>query len=242
MIRKKKGKEPYDGRFYCYPESDTLINRLNIRDFDRLMEAERSVSKLRAETVSCVKDRNKTDDRYLRAVHRHLFQDLYYWTGNYRECDIAKEDSRFCRYQEIPDRMSGISNMLKKTSYFRKFRDCGTIKVSENPARCFGDLNYIHPFREGNGRTIRIFLCALAEHAGYELDYAGISREAWMDASVCAFHGEMDPMENLFAGHLRREPLSTPVLKVDFLRKLMESNSKISEKEAETEKDSGFFY
>lgn len=55
-------------------------------------------------------------------------------------------------------------------------------------------MNYVHPFREGNGRTRMVYLRQLAEHAGHPLDLAGIDRDGWMAASREAHRGRYAAM------------------------------------------------
>lgn len=58
------------------------------------------------------------------------------------------------------------------------------------------ELNAIHPFREGNGRTIRLFLFSLAEKAGYDLN-PKVIQEGWLHASIEGFKGNNTPMQEL---------------------------------------------
>ena len=78
--------------------------------------------------------------------------------------------------------------------------------------RCFGDVNVLHPFREGNGRAQRAFFGQLAREAGYRLAWEGMTREAMTDASIDAMRGENRLMAALLRAHLfeRLEPDRAP--------------------------------
>ena len=65
-------------------------------------------------------------------------------------------------------------------------------------------LNAIHPFLDGNGRTLRAFLEALAEQAGHRIDLARIDPDAWKEASKVGYYTQdFHPMRDIIAGALR---------------------------------------
>ncbi len=61
-------------------------------------------------------------------------------------------------------------------------------------ANLSAELNALHPFCEGNGRTIRLFLILLADHAGYLLDYSQVSSKELIEADTSAFEGDLKPL------------------------------------------------
>jgi cell filamentation protein len=87
---------------YCYPDSDVLINLLNICDRDVLYEAEAEFTAERYRSyVSSSLSLSDFPFEHLKHLHHHLFQDLYEWAGKSREVDISKGDTRFCTWTRI---------------------------------------------------------------------------------------------------------------------------------------------
>ncbi|POC51920.1 cell filamentation protein Fic, partial [Vibrio vulnificus] len=81
---------------YCYPDSNTLVNLLDIRDSDDLDKAEVAFSELRyIEYSSSVLTLEEMDITHFKHLHWVLFQDVYGWAGEFRDVDISKGSSRF---------------------------------------------------------------------------------------------------------------------------------------------------
>ena len=184
---------------YCYPGTNVLINRYDIRNADSLCELERDFSNARLGSVE--KIRGNFDAKHLKAIHKHLFGDVYSWAGEFRTGDIWKDGSSFCPYQDISRRLNGLHAELKVDRYMKGSysRDA----AAERLEHYFSILDKIHPFREGNGRTERVFLGQLADNAGYELDFSGVTQHDWIHASKLCAYGVHDPMQRIFAEALR---------------------------------------
>jgi cell filamentation protein len=162
---------------YVYPGTRTLRNRLGITDAQLLDHAERS---LVTQRLSQPVPKGSFDLAHLRAIHRHLFQDIYDWAGQLRTVEISKGGSQFQFRQYIQTGMSDVHRRLTRAGFLKRLpasefaREAGII---------IGDINYIHPFREGNGRTQAQYLQQLAEQAGYQLDFRRIEPGKWIEAS-----------------------------------------------------------
>jgi len=182
---------------YVYPNSDILKNipghkdRASAEQFERLMSGERMRQmSLNIETgklaVEC------TAKSYLD-LHREIFRDVYDWAGQIRQVDISKGEM-FCRHQfiaqELERRFAALNAESNLTGLTPK-------RFAERAAEHLAELNAIHPFREGNGRTQRLFLKALAQHAGHPLAIKAIDPKAWHRASVESFHGKLDTMQSV---------------------------------------------
>lgn len=96
---------------YCYPESDVLKNKLNIRNLDRLHEAEMKLTMLRLSDLLDQPLGGEFDLKHLQEIHKYIFQDIYVWAGKIRTVNIAKENM-FCKVQAIE-----IFGKLKKDKY-----------------------------------------------------------------------------------------------------------------------------
>ena len=94
-------------RIYCYPNSDVLINKLNIRDNDLLSEAERKLTMLRISDLIDNPIIGEFGLEHLKQIHKYIFQDIYSWAGEIRKVDISKV-SMFCKVQYINDQATYI--------------------------------------------------------------------------------------------------------------------------------------
>jgi len=173
---------------YLYPGSTVLINKLGITDAARLDYVEREYVALRAAQGV---PNGGFDLAHLRAIHRHLFQDVYEWAGELRTVEISKGGHQFQFRQFIETGMGDIHRRLVKANFLR---DLSPGEFAEAAGEIFGDLNYVHPFREGNGRTQLLFLEQLAEQAGHPLDLARLDPARWLEASRAAHNADYSLM------------------------------------------------
>jgi cell filamentation protein len=162
---------------YVYPGTSTLRNRFGITDPKDLDRVERNYATQRSRRGVPA---GSFDLDHLRAIHRHLFQDVYDWAGELRTVEIFKGGNQFQFRQYIPTGMADVHRRLTRAGFLKRLpasefaREAGVI---------VGDINYIHPFREGNGRTQAQYLKQLAEQAGHRLDLRRIDPTSWIEAS-----------------------------------------------------------
>ncbi|MDE0256599.1 MAG: Fic family protein [Rhodospirillaceae bacterium] len=163
---------------YCYPPAFTVLrNKLDIRDASTLEAAERQfVAQRLLEAVPG----GDFDLPHLCAIHHHLFQDVYEWAGELRMVEIAKGGSQFQPKRYIQSGMADIHRRIVEAEYFRGL---GPDAFAAAAGPIFGDVNHVHPFREGNGRTQLQYLKQLAARAGHSLDLTRLDPETWPDAS-----------------------------------------------------------
>lgn len=187
-------------RIYCYPNSDILINKLNIKDSDKLYVAERKLTAIRVQELFFEPIEGQFDLNHLCAVHKHIFQDVYTWAGDLRTVDIAK-DNLFCKVQYIEVVAKDIFLNLKKDRCLAGLNEKDFIKKA---AYYFSEINALHPFREGNGRAQREFIRQLALNAGYRLLLSNVEDEEMLQASKASFLCDYSAMERLFAKSISR--------------------------------------
>jgi cell filamentation protein len=185
---------------YCYPpDYSVLRNRFNIRDQADLDAVEREFVAQRWREPA---PGGQFDLAHLKALHRHLFQDVYEWAGELRTVEISKEGHQFQFRRYIETGMADVHRRLVASDFLKGLdpadfaREAGTI---------MGDVNYVHPFREGNGRTQLLYLKLLAAQAGHPLDLTRIGRDAWMAASREAHLGRYEAMGRCIAVALGTE-------------------------------------
>lgn len=171
-----------------YPGTEVLRNKLDIRDPAVLESAERRLVEQRI-SEGC--PTGNFDLPHLQAIHRHLFQDVLEWAGQVRGVAISKAQSSFMHPERIVGAMEDVHRRIVDADFFQ-----GTDPeaFSDGAAKIIGDINYVHPFREGNGRTQLQYLKQLAEQAGHEIDLTKLVGERWIEASILANRAKYDPM------------------------------------------------
>jgi cell filamentation protein len=179
---------------YCYPGTDVLKNRLNLRDQATLDAFEAMITVQRADEPLPL---GKLSYGHYRAIHRHLFQDVFAWAGKVRTVRIAKGGSMFCYPERIDAEMRRVFASLRAGGFFRSLP---VGEFAQRSAHVLAELNAIHPFREGNGRTQLAFLTLLADHAGYPLALDRMDPAAMLAAMVASFKSNEAPLAALIDG------------------------------------------
>lgn len=177
---------------YVYPGTYVLKNKLGIRDAEKLDYHEREIVTVRARQGI---PGGNFDLKHLRGIHLHLFQDIYDWAGDIRTVEISKGGSQFQFRQYIETGMADVHRRLEKADFLRKLDPMAFAAGAAG----IGDVNYVHPFREGNGRSQMYYLKQLAAQAGDPLDLTKIDAGRWMEASRQAHLGSYDPMASSIA-------------------------------------------
>jgi len=180
--------EDRDEQLYRYPDSKVLRNKLGLRDTDalNLIEAD-----LIANRVEQGVPRGNFDLKHLCDIHRHLFQDVYEWAGEPRQVDIAKGQSWFHPHDRLVIGMADIHGRLSEQKFLRGL---SADQFANEAAEYLGDVNRLHPFREGNGRTQLQYLKQLSVQAGHDIDLTRFDRASWVQASIEANKFETDRM------------------------------------------------
>lgn len=186
-------------KVYCYPDSEVLVNKLNIRNIDRLHEAERRLTMLRLDDLLNNPIKGNFDLKHLQSIHKYLFQDVYEWAGKIRLVDIAKSNM-FCKVQFIDAQANEIFGNLKFDNFLNGI---SREEFVEKSAYYFSEINALHPFREGNGRAQREFVRELALHQGYRVCFADIDENEMLNASIASFICDYEKMERLFEKVIR---------------------------------------
>ncbi|HWA62657.1 MAG TPA: Fic family protein [Caulobacteraceae bacterium] len=165
-----------------------------MRDADQLAAFEAlSVADRAAEPLPS----GRLSTSHYRAIHRHLFQDVYPWAGRYRTVRMTKDASPFCFPENIAAEMQGLFARLAADRYLQDRDAAGFV---DGAATFLAYLNAIHPFREGNGRAQLTFMALLSLRAGRPLDLNQLDPAAFLQAMVASFFGDEAPLrQNLRA-------------------------------------------
>jgi len=187
--------EARDQQLYRYPNSGVLRNKLDLRDGEALAHAEARLVENRADQGV---PRGNFDQAHLCSIHHHLFQDVYEWAGQIRQTIInkdsgsgEKDDGLFHHPSMIE---AGLTDLHKRLSDQQFLRGLSADQFANEAAEYIGDLNRLHPFREGNGRTQLQYLKQLGVHAGYDIDLTQFDRASWVQASIEANGFQTDRM------------------------------------------------
>ena len=167
-----------------------LKNRLGLRHQDDLSAFEAVSVALRAEEPLPA---GRFSPTHYRAIHRHLFQDVYPWAGRYRTVRMAKDRSPFCYPEYIAAEMDALFAKLRAAEALRGLDPAA---FAEEAATFLTALNAIHPFREGNGRTQLTFTTLLAARAGHPLDLTRLEPETFLRAMIASFFGDEAPLRD----------------------------------------------
>lgn len=178
---------------YCYPKSDVLVNKLNITDANELAEAELAFTAFRySKYSSTIKSLHQFSLNHLRHLHWYLFQDVYDWAGEIRTVDISKGETRLCT-------CSRINVEVQKQFQQIETLDINAAKpeVLAQLADIYCELNIIHSFREGNGRTQRFFFEELLFFLGFSVNWPDISKDEWVQAKIDGYYGNLNPLNTI---------------------------------------------
>ncbi len=178
-----------DDDIYCYPGTTVLKNLRNLRTqralerFETAMTAQRFDEPLPNGLLSV---------RHYKAVHHHLFQDVFTWAGKSRTVRISKPGSTpFC-YPEYID--GQLRQTFRKLQLNRYLRNLPANDFAEEAAAFLGELNAIHTFRDGNGRAQLAFMVLLAERAGHPLHLDRLHPGNFLQAMISSFQGDLVPL------------------------------------------------
>lgn len=179
---------------YCYPNSDVLVNLLNIRDSAELEQAEAAFTARRYRSYSSSKlTVQQFTLAHLQKLHYHLFQDIYSWAGKLRTVDISKGATRFCHCPRIePEAQKLLSELPRLHAHHTQ------TTLAADLAYFYSELNMIHPFREGNGRAQRFFFEELLFMLGYELHWPVLDSTAWVQVNIAAVNFDIAPLTEIF--------------------------------------------
>lgn len=184
-----------------YKNSDIPINKLDIHDSQLIHELERELLLNSYEYFhTTLEETTFFDKTYLTSIHRHLFDKLYTWAGEYRTVNISKGSSMFCPCMNLESFSSEIFKQLEKENYLRDFESSLLREsLAKRLAYYMCELIVLHPFNEGNGRSLRLFFDMIVTYNGYEyIDYANtLSDDAFISASIDCMEADCFKMEKI---------------------------------------------
>ncbi|MGH3295189.1 MAG: Fic/DOC family protein [Trebonia sp.] len=186
---------------YADPATGVLRNKLGLSTSADLEAAEREITHAALIFLKESPVVPAYDLRHLCAIHHRIFGDIYDWAGQLRTVAIAK-GSWFCLPQYIESSAADIFSALHGENLLRGL---ARYAFTERLTHYLGEVNAVHPFREGTGRAQRAFFDQLAIDAGFILDWQHLDADRNVAASAAIMHGDPAPMRKMLDG-LIREP------------------------------------
>lgn len=173
----------YESRtsIYCYKDTNILVNKLDIQDEEKLFKIENRFVLARLYEL---RQNNALGDfsiEHIVNIHKFLFDDIYPFAGLFRAENIAKDNFRFAEWEYIEQELRKILAQLKNERYLQGLSKS---ELANRLAYYMSELNVLHPFREGNGRTIREFIRQLALKNGYILNMMNIEPRDMLKACI----------------------------------------------------------
>lgn len=147
----------------------TVFSRINfgITDSASLNEVEADIAGVQIQKILKEPAPKSFTAKHLCALHEHVFSEVYPWAGQYRQVDIVKGDTHFLKHQDIPAKLDALFSELAKADFLQ---DATPQEFSDFMGSFLVQLNFVHPFREGNGRVQRLLVTQIATNAGLVLD------------------------------------------------------------------------
>jgi cell filamentation protein len=173
---------------YVYLGTNVLKNLRDIRDPERLSKFEMDMTTRRLSELARNLMAGQFNAQHLQAIHGYIFQDVYGWAGEFRIVNISRSGQfPFAFPEHIVASLNKLSDDLAAERHLSRL----TIsKFCNRAAHYMGEVNAVHPFRDGNGRTQREFIRQLAGRNGYALDWSKVAR-----ADAGGFKGELSTRE-----------------------------------------------
>ena len=180
---------------YTYPGTDVLRNTLDIRDPSQLAAFEANATTARLIEVDAAPIEGRIDVAHLKAIHRYIFQDVYSWAGEFRTVNISKGGHLFGVAAFVEP---ALHEVLRKLPGERLLIGSDPKTFAMRAGYYMGEMNAVHPFRDGNGRAQREFIRELAMQAGFVIDWSRVTRAQMMAASLESFRtGDSSGMAEL---------------------------------------------
>lgn len=172
-----------------------LENKLGITSAPELAEAEEKISKKNAlELFESGKLNELEAGKFssLKAIHKALFDDIYYFAGEVRTVNISKGNFRFAPIMYLESALQNIDKMPQSTF--------------DEIIEKYVEMNIAHPFREGNGRSTRIWLdCILKKELGKVVDWSQVDKEDYLLAM------ERSPIKDIEIKHILKNALTDKI-------------------------------
>jgi cell filamentation protein len=169
-----------------YPGTKTLVNYFSIKERMKLRRIEASIANFRTAQMLTEGIQNTYDFSYLKSIHERMFSDVYPTAGQIRTNTAAKR-TVFCNPEYIESAAEDIFNRLREEHYLVNL---DRMTFINDLAFFMGEVEALHPFRDGNGRAARLFFYQMTMNAGYDIDWAHVDSDRLLEADISAIDGD----------------------------------------------------
>lgn len=203
---------------YLFDDVNVLKNRASIKDPELLKQAEADITNL-AMTAIYVRRYDRFNTATLQDIHRTIFGQIYDWAGEFRTIQIIKAEEVLggdtVRYAYPSEIKKQLAESMKEISKLKRI-SADRRDVVFRLVRIIAQIWQIHPFREGNTRTVIVFAVLLAKSLGFDVDHelfrthAAYVRNALVWASQ-GMYSKYEYLERIFFDailHEDRDPLA----------------------------------
>ena len=173
---------------YCYPDSNVLKNKLNIRDLRELKDIEEKFVAIKQLVLLQKPIPGRFTINHLLRIHRFLFEDVYPFAGHIRREQISKGETLFFPPDLIKRELRRVFGEIHETGMLQEKKPQSQI---QHLSHVMAELNIIHPFREGNGRSIRELIRCMAQVYGLTLNWGNADQDTMMDAAIASVYDDM---------------------------------------------------
>ena len=173
---------------YCYPGSDVLKNKLDIRSKEELKQAEEEFTAVKQLILLQTPLKGNFTKTHLIRIHKFLFEDVYPFAGHIRREQIKKGNTTFYPPNLIDRELGRIFDVIHSHGMLSE-RDF--TKQIQNLSYVMSELNITHPFREGNGRSIRELVRCMALEYGLHLNWGNTDRDTLINAAIMSVDDSM---------------------------------------------------
>jgi len=179
---------------YVYPGTGVLRNNLEIRDLAELAVAEADIVRAALAILAEKPFLGSYDLAHWQAFHRRIFGGLYPWAGELRTVQIAKPNAFYARPEHIADYAQDV---FAKLGEERHLVDLDRQTFLDRLTHYHAEMYAVHPFREGNTRSLRTFLGQLAAAAGHRVGWEHLDHKQSFAANVKSLNGDNEQLKEL---------------------------------------------
>lgn len=213
LIDNKNKYNDFDcDKIYCYPGQDVLINKLNIKNKQLLSDVERGYTTYKLSKLHLQNPTNVFNAKFYLWLHEYLFEDIYEFAGKIRTVNISKNSIPFCRPEYVYKFLNFI--ILEMNTNVSKIKTKDDLLTFL--AHYYGELDMVHPFREGNGRVQREFfrqymslISKKTNLSNYKLEYSKWTvedkKELIQACIINAQYGDKTKLKNVLSKTLVKE-------------------------------------
>lgn len=173
---------------YCYPDSNVLKNKLNIRDLRELKDVEEKFVAIKQLVLLQKPIPGRFTINHLLRIYRFLFEDVYPFAGHIRREQISKGETLFFPPDLIKRELRRVFGEIHEAGMLQEKKPQSQI---QHLSHVMAELNIIHPFREGNGRSIRELIRCMAQVYGLTLNWGNADQDTMMDAAIASVYDDM---------------------------------------------------